>query len=87
MIVSGGQQKDSAIHIHVSILLQSHLPSKLSHNTEQSSLCYTVIPCWLSILNQNILDVNNYKYFLNLEKCERKQILLFHLKIYSLSTI
>ena len=87
VIVSGEQQSDSAIHRHVSFLPPNPLPSRLPHNTEQSSLCYTVSPCWLSILNQNILDVNNYKYFLNLEKCERKQILLFHLKIYLLCTI
>ena len=49
--VSGGQQKDSAIHIHVSIVLQTPFPSRLPHNIEQSSLCYTVGPCWLSILN------------------------------------
>ena len=28
------------------------LPSRLPHNIEQSSMCYTVVdPCWLSILN------------------------------------
>ena len=27
------------------------LSSRLPHNTEHSSLCYTVGPCWLSILN------------------------------------
>ena len=27
------------------------VPSRLPHNIEQSSLCYTVGPCWLSILN------------------------------------
>ena len=26
-------------------------PSRLPHNTEQSSLCYTAGPCWLPILN------------------------------------
>ena len=49
--VSGGQQRGSAIHIHVSFLPQTPLPSRLPHNTEQSSLCYTVGPCWLPILN------------------------------------
>ena len=49
--VSGGQQKDSAIHIHVSIVPQTPFPSGLPHNIEQSSLCYTVGPCWLSMLN------------------------------------
>ena len=39
MIVSGGQQRDSAIH--VSILPQIPLSFRLSHNIEQSSLCCT----------------------------------------------
>ena len=39
VIVSGGQQRISAIHIHVPILPQSPFPSRLSHNTEQRSLC------------------------------------------------
>ena len=47
VIVSGAQQSDSAIHIHVSILPQTPLPSRLPHNIEQSSLCYTVGTCWL----------------------------------------
>ena len=51
VIVSGGQQRDSAIHIHVSILPQTPFPSRLPHNIGQSSLCYTVLPCWLSVLN------------------------------------
>ena len=48
--VSGGQQRNSAICIHVSILPQTPLPSRLPHNIEQSSLCYRVGPCQLSIL-------------------------------------
>ena len=51
VMVSGEQQRDSAIHTHVSILPQTHLPSRLPQNIEQSSLCYTVGPCRLSILN------------------------------------
>ena len=38
--ISGGQQKDSAIHIHVSIFPQTPFPSRLPHNIEQSSLGY-----------------------------------------------
>ena len=34
--VSGGQQRDSARHMHVSILPQTPLPSRLPHDTEQS---------------------------------------------------
>ena len=46
MIVSGEQQERN-----VSSLPQTPLPSRLPHNTEQSTLCYTVSPCWLSIFN------------------------------------
>ena len=48
---SGEQQRCSAIHIHISILPQTPLPSRILHNIEQSSLCYIVGLCWLSILN------------------------------------
>ena len=51
VMVSGEQWRDSVIHIHVFILLQTRLRSKLPYNTEQSSLCYTVGHCWLFILN------------------------------------
>jgi len=43
--VSGVQQSDSVTHIHVSVLLQILFPFRSLHNTEQSSLCYTVGPC------------------------------------------
>ena len=51
VLVSGVQQSDSVIHIHVSILFQILFPFRLLQNIEQSSLCYTVGPCLLSILN------------------------------------
>ena len=51
MIVSGEQWRDSAMHIYVSILPQTLLPYRLLHNSEQSSLCCTIGPCWLPILN------------------------------------
>jgi len=50
-MVSGGQQRDSAIHIHGSILPQTPLPSRLPHDIEQSSLCSAVGLWCLSILN------------------------------------
>ena len=37
--------------IHVFILPKTPLLSRLPHNIEQSSICYTIGPCWLSILN------------------------------------
>ena len=51
MLVSGVQQSDSVIHIHVSILFQILVPFRLLQSIEQMSLCCTVGPCWLSILN------------------------------------
>ena len=51
VIVSGEQQRDSDIHVYVSLSPQTPLPSSLAHNTEQSSMRYTVGPCRLSILN------------------------------------
>ena len=53
-MVSGEQGRDSAIPIHVSILPQTPLPPRLPQNIEQSSLCYTVGSCWLSILNRAV---------------------------------
>ena len=51
VIVSGEERRDSAVHIHESILAQTPLPPTLPHDIEQSSMCHTVGPCWLSILN------------------------------------
>ena len=39
VVVAGQQQKDSAIHMPVSILPQTPLPSRLVYNAEQSSMC------------------------------------------------
>jgi len=39
------------MHIHVSILIQIPLPSKLPHKIDQNSLCYRVGSCWLPSLN------------------------------------
>ena len=38
VIVSGIQQRDSAIHIHIFILPQTPLSSRVPYNIEQSSL-------------------------------------------------
>ena len=51
VIVSGGRQSDSVIHVHVSILFQILSPFRLLGNTEQNSLCLgSVDLCWSSIL-------------------------------------
>ena len=42
VIVSSGQQRDSAIHTHVSNLSLNSPPIQ-THNIEQSSPCYTVV--------------------------------------------
>ena len=45
MLVSGVQQSDSVIHIHVSILFQILFPFSLLQNIEECSLCCVVGPC------------------------------------------
>lgn len=50
MIVSGVQQSESVMNIHVSIPFQILFLFRLLHNIEQHSLCCTVDPCWLSTL-------------------------------------
>ena len=61
------QQRDSAIHMHVSILPQTPLPSRLPQNIEQSSMCCTAGPYWLSILNRAVCTSD--KLFLQLLVC------------------
>ena len=51
LVVLGEKQRGSAIHIHISILPQTPLPSRLAYNTEYSSMCNTIGLCWLSILS------------------------------------
>ena len=41
VLVSGVQQSDSVIHIHVSIVFEILFPLRLLLDTEQISLCYT----------------------------------------------
>ena len=40
VVFSGEHQRDSAIHVHVSILAQTSLPSRLLLNTEQFHVLY-----------------------------------------------
>ena len=65
MIVSDGQQRYSAIHVQVSILPQTSLPSRLPYNTEQSSQWYTVGPYWLSILNTAVCTCRSQTPYLS----------------------
>ena len=48
--VSGVQQSDSVLHIHVSVIFQILFPFRLLQYIKQSPLCYIVGPYWLSIL-------------------------------------
>ena len=57
-IVSGVQQRDSVMHIRLSILFQVLFPFRLLHYVEQSFLCYTAGPCWLSVLMQHCVTVH-----------------------------
>ena len=50
VLVSGVLQSDSVIHIHTCTLFQILFPYRSLQRGEQSSLCCTVGPCWLSIL-------------------------------------
>ena len=52
VIASDVQQSDSVIH--ESILFQIIFPLRWLYKIEQSSLWYTVAPCWSSILNITI---------------------------------
>ena len=47
VLVSGVQQSSSVIHIHR--IQETLFPFRLTQNIEQSSLCYAVGPCCLSI--------------------------------------
>ena len=49
VLVSSIQLNDSVIH--TSVLFQILFPFRLLQNIRQNSLCYTVGPCWLSILS------------------------------------
>ena len=56
MLVSGVQHGDPYIkihthtHTHIYARFQILFPDRLLQNIEYNSLCYTVGPCWLSIL-------------------------------------
>ena len=49
LIVSGINQSDSVLRIRLSNLFQIFFPFSLLQNIEQISLCYAVVPYWLSI--------------------------------------
>ena len=50
VVASSAQQSDSVIHIHISIPFQILSFYRLLKIIECSSACYTIGPCWLSIL-------------------------------------
>ena len=49
VLVSGVPQSDLVIHTHVSICFRILFPSRSLQSIEDSSLYYTIGPCWLSI--------------------------------------
>ena len=85
VIVAGGQQRNSAIDIHVSILPQIPLPSRLPRNTEQSSLCYTdhfeyssvymSIPNSLTIPSNHSSCPSNHKFVLMVHSVSQKLVI------------
>ena len=61
VIVSGGQLTDITIHIHVPILSQL-LCHPHCHMALSRALCYTVGPCWVSILNSAVCAWTSQDY-------------------------
>ena len=57
--------------IHVSILFQILFAFKLLQSTEQNSLCYTVGPCWLSVLNTAVCTLT-FLLFFQADRASRK---------------
>ena len=73
MLVSGVQQSESVIHIHISILSQILFPYPLSQNTEWISLCYQVflVSYNMYILTYKYICVyDNFKFFTLHHPCE-----------------
>ena len=61
VVVSGEEQRVSAIRAHTSILPQTPIPSRLAHNTEEGSLCdtYTVgYPFWIQQCGHTLLNAS-----------------------------
>ena len=87
-IVSGAQQSDSAMHIHVSIVPQTPFSSRLPHDIEWSSLCY--IQCvlvkltffWSRLCFGNFWWINFNSRRKRLVKQKKKNQIL-HLEKYS----
>ena len=52
------QQRDSGIHAYRPIFFKILFLYRLLQNTEYSSLCYTVGPCWLSVLYTTCISIN-----------------------------
>ena len=59
LLVTGVQESKSVISIQVYILIQIVFPLGLLQNIELSSLCYTLGPCWLAILNMCVHPVTS----------------------------
>ena len=50
-----GEQRRAESYVYTYLFFpQTPVPFRLPHNIEQSSLCYTVGPCWLSTLNTRV---------------------------------
>ena len=66
VIVSGGQQRDSAVHICIHVLPQTPLPSRLPRDTEQSALCCPAGPRWFSMWNTAVCPCPSHTPWLSL---------------------
>ena len=74
VVVLGKQRRDSAIHIHGSILPQTALPSRLPHNRAEFHV-QSVGASWLSILNIAMCTWPSQSPWLSLPSGNRKFIL------------
>ena len=62
MLVSGVQQIVQQIYMYL-FLFQIHFLIRVLQNIEQSSLCFTVGPCWLSILSVKVKLLSHVQFF------------------------
>ena len=58
-LISGIQHSDSVTRVHSFILFQILFSYRLSQNVEWSFRCYTVGPCWLSILYIVVCEITH----------------------------
>ena len=74
VIVSGVQQSDSVIQVYMYLFFLKSFSYLSYYSTEQNSQCYTVGPCWLSVLNIAVstLTFLFFFFFFQTDRASRK---------------